>query len=280
MRSLGVPTVYLVAPQAWAWRQGRVKQMRTTIGKLLCLFPFEESFFRSHGVNADYIGHPLARIIRPARSKADFVARHKLDPGKPIVALCPGSRPGEIARHLPVVVEAVHQIAAKRPASFLLAAPLGFSEGAGGQFFRERISSSAIQVIEGETWDILSYADVVLAASGTVTMEAALLGTPMVTFYRVTGLSWLMGRFLVRTPFFSMPNLIAGRALVPELMQNEMTAERLSGWALRLLENEAERSEMQRGLAGIRERLASAEDPMIRAARIIREFVDEHEKKQ
>lgn len=279
LHKAGVPVVYLVAPQAWAWRQGRVKQMRKTIGKLLCLFPFEEPFYRERGVDAVYIGHPLARRIGPSVDKATFCLRHRLDPKRPIIAICPGSRAGEIARHLPALADSVPRIAARVPAQFILASPLGFLERAGTEFFRERIPLEAIQVIEGETWDVLAHADLALAASGTVTMEAALLGTPLVTYYRVTGASWLIGKMLVRVPHYSMVNLLAGRRLVPELMQNEMTGEQLSEQAIRLLNSEAERTSMREAMAEIRARLTSEADPMERAAQIVREFIDEDHKR-
>lgn len=273
VRKMGIPVIYLVAPQAWAWRQGRVKQLRRDISRLLCLFPFEEPFFRSRGVPASYIGHPLARMIRPRKSKEEFFAAHHIPANRPLIALCPGSRKGEISRHLSPVLDAVRRLQREVDASFVMAAPLGF----GAQdFFRERISASSIQIIEGETWDVLSHADLALAASGTVTMEAALLGIPMVTYYKVTGLSWLLGRLLVRVPHYSMVNLIAERRLAPELMQNEMTGERLAKEAKILLNDGKEREAMRRGLAEVAAKLSSDEDPMRRAAGIVREFFHEH----
>ncbi|MBL8234576.1 MAG: lipid-A-disaccharide synthase, partial [Bryobacterales bacterium] len=158
------------------------------------------------------------------------------------------------------------------PSTFILATPRGTRERLGDAFFRERIPAESIQVIEGETWDVLAHADVALTASGTVTMEAALLGTPMVTYYKVTALSWLLGRFLVKVPFYSMVNLIAERRLATELMQNEMTGPRLAQEALRLLESEPARAQMKRELAEVAQKLSSSVDPMERAAGIVREF--------
>ncbi|MBL8173534.1 MAG: lipid-A-disaccharide synthase [Bryobacterales bacterium] len=271
VHAMGIPVFYLVAPQAWAWRQGRVRQMRKTIRKLFCLFPFEEAWYRHRGVDAHYIGHPLARIVRPSMQRAEWLAKHGLEPGKKLIALLPGSRRGEIARHLPALDEAVGLLESQLEASYVLAAPLGFAEKAGSEFFRERISRPSIQIIEGETWDVLAHADVALAASGTVTMEAALLGTPLITYYKVTGVSWMLGRFLVDVPFYSMVNLIAERRLAPELMQNEMTGARIARETARLLGDEQALSEMRRGLHEIRARLESEEHPMVRAARMIRE---------
>ncbi|MCS7026901.1 MAG: lipid-A-disaccharide synthase [Bryobacteraceae bacterium] len=272
LRRMQVPVVYLVAPQAWAWRRGRVKAMGRDIQKLLCLFPFEEPFFRRYGIDAHYIGHPLASRIGAHSDRHSFFARHFIPSDQPVVALCPGSRRGEISRHLPVLEQAVKEIRQKKPATFLLATPQGMGHWLRKTFFEERIAPQSIQVIEGQTWDVLAHADLVLAASGTVTMEAALLGTPLVTFYKVTAVSWLVGRFLVKVPFYSMVNLIAERKIVPELIQNEMTGPRLAQEALRLLESESARAQMKRELAEVAGKLTCGVDPMERAAAIIREL--------
>ncbi len=267
---MGVPVVYLIAPQAWAWREGRVRRMRRTIARLLCIFPFEEDFFRKHGVNATYIGHPLARLARPSLTRADFLARHGLRETEPLIALLPGSRTGEAMRHVPALLDAVRRIVSATPAQFVLALPPGFRDLT---TLRKRLSPAPIKVIEGETWDVLAHADLALAASGTVTIEAALLGAPMVTFYKVTNLSWLLGRFLVKVPFFSMVNLVAGRAVVPELMQNEMSGERLASEALNLLNDPLARSRMRQELRRVAAVLAPSGDPMERAAGIVEEVL-------
>ena len=248
----GIPVVYLVAPQAWAWRKGRLPEMRRTLRHLLCIFPFEEEFFRREGVPATYIGHPLAGLVRPALTRDDFFKKHRLAGGRPLVVVLPGSRRGEAARHLPALIDAADRLYREHAVNLIL--PASVTTGAG--FFRERLGESPIRVIEGQSWDAMAHADVALAASGTVTVEAALLGTPMVTFYKVTPLSWMAGKFLVNVPFYSMVNLIAGRAVVPELMQGQMSGESLAREANRLLSDSAARREMQAGLAAVREKLA------------------------
>jgi lipid-A-disaccharide synthase len=271
LKRLGIPVVYLVAPQVWAWRQSRVRQLRRDLEHLLCIFPFEESWFRERGVRATYIGHPLTRIARAQTPRDEFFRRHGLDLEKPLVVLLPGSRTGEVSRHLPAVAGAAARLADVQP---ILAAPAGFSARAGASFFKERISGWSIQVIEGETSDALAHASVAIAASGTVTVEAAILGTPMVTFYRVTNLSWTLGRRLVRVPFLTMVNLIAGRKVVPELMQDEATGERLAAEANALLLDAGKRSEMKRALAEVRETLSTPEHPMDHAARIALQYLN------
>ncbi len=266
----GVPVVYLVAPQAWAWRKGRVHEMRRTLSRLLCIFPFEEAFFRGHGVNATYIGHPLAGIVRPSLTRDEFFRKHRLAPERPLLSILPGSRRGESARHLPALMDAVERIYREQAVNFVLPA----SANTGTAFFQERIGNAPVRVIEGESWDAMAHCDLALAASGTVTVEAALLAAPMVTYYKVTGTSWLMGKMLVDIPFYSMVNLIAGRAVVPELMQGQMTGENLAREALRLLRDDSARSQMKAGLAEIRETLAGGAEAPARAARVIQEILE------
>ncbi len=269
LRAMGVPVVYLVAPQAWAWRKGRIPAMRRDLNHLLCIFPFEEAFFRGHGVPATYIGHPLTRIVRPSMERKEFLSKHGLPLDRPLVTLLPGSRPGEIARHLTVLPAAVERIAGRAPASFVLATPAGLRQRLGFTFFTEPIGRAPIQHIEGETWDAIAHADLALAASGTVTIEAALLGAPMIAFYKVSPWSWWMGRYFVDVPFFSMVNLVAGKRVVPELIQDDCTPDALASHALELLANPAARDTMKRDLLDVSNRLATSRDPMETAAGIV-----------
>jgi len=278
----GVPVVYLVAPQVWAWRKGRLKSMRRTIRRLLCIFPFEEAFFRAEGLDASYIGHPLAGLARPALSRDDFFRKHRLASSRPLISVLPGSRRGEAARHVPALVEAVRLLYREQAVNVVLPA----SHHTGAAFFEKRIEDAPIRVIEGESWDALAHSDVALVASGTVTVEAALLGTPMVSFYKVSTPSWLAGKLLVDVPFYTMVNLIAGRAVVPELMQSQMTGEALAREARRLLLDPAARAQMQAGLGEVREKLsqgsasgsaspaASRPPAPARAAAIIQEILE------
>jgi lipid-A-disaccharide synthase len=257
LAAAGIPVIYLVAPQAWAWRKGRVKALRRDVARLLCIFPFEEEFFRSRGVPAVFIGHPLAGIVRPALSRAEFFRKHRLAPGRPLISVLPGSRRGEAARHLPPLLDAVSRLYREQALNVVL--PASATTGAG--FFRERVGEAPVRVIEGESWDAMAHSDLALTASGTVTVEAALLDIPMVSFYRVTAPSWWMGKLLVKVPFYTMVNLVAGRAVVPELMQSRMTGQALAREARRLLADEGARAEMKAGLAEVRARLSGDTTP-------------------
>jgi lipid-A-disaccharide synthase len=262
LHRLGIPVVYLIAPQVWAWRKGRVKTMRRTIDRLLCIFPFEEAFFKQHQVPVSYIGHPLASRVRPQLSREQFFRKHHIPPDRPLIAVLPGSRRSEALRHVPELIRAAGILSKDRGLTFILPA----SPTCGAAFFEEPLRGSPIRAIEGEAWDTMAHCDVALAASGTVTVEAALLGAPMVTFYRVTGVSWALGKLLVDVPFYSMVNLIAERGVVPELMQSAMTGERIAAETARLLDEAPEREKMKIELAGVAAKLAMSADPMVLAA--------------
>jgi lipid-A-disaccharide synthase len=265
LHRLGVPVFYYVAPQVWAWRRRRIRLIRRDVDHVLCIFPFEEEFFQERGVAATYVGHPLAGEVRVSVSREEFFQRHGLTTEQPLVALLPGSRRAEAARHLPAILDAVQRLRQWRPLQFVLPA----STTTGSRFFQERIPDSAVQIVEEASADALSHADVALVASGTATVEAALLGAAMVTFYKVTTPSWLAGKFLVDVPFYTMVNLLAGRRVVPELMQDECTGENLAAEVRRLLEDGTARAAMQQDLAEIRHALDTPVPAARRAAEVI-----------
>lgn len=262
MKKQGVPVLWLVAPQVWAWRKGRVKTMRKVIDSLLCIFPFEVAFFSQHQVPAKFIGHPLALRVKPSFSREEFFRKHNLPLHRPLIAMLPGSRSSEAMRHLPELRRAAEILSRERQMSFLL--PTSPTIGTGR--FNEALVGSPIRAIEGEAWDTMAHCDVALAASGTVTVEAALLGAPMVTYYRVTPLSWAIGKVLVDVPFYAMVNLIAERSIVKELMQDDMTGENLAAETVRILDNPDVRAKMKEDLCGVAAKLAFDGDPIAHAA--------------
>ena len=280
LKRMDVPVFYLVAPQVWAWRQGRVKTIAQLVDKLFCLFPFEENWFRERGVDATYIGHPLASTVRIQSSRDDFFARHDLSKDKRMLVLLPGSRSGEARRHLPILLQTVAELRRNFSLSIALAIPKGFYSRASLANFREPMDALSIKVIENETWDAIGHADVALAASGTVTVEAAILGTPMVTFYKVTPLTWWAGRRLVKVPYLSMVNLIAEREIIPELIQHDMTPQRLAASVSELLKNEKRRWQMKDDLSALRKVLKSEGDPFLRAANVITGSLEEQRQAQ
>jgi len=270
LKAHGVRCVYFIAPQFWAWRPWRARLVKRRFVKALCIFPFEEEFYRKAGVDATFIGHPLVDFVRPSMPKNEFLAQHGIDRARPVVALLPGSRHNEIKHNWPAVVGACERIAQAQPeCQFVLAAAPGLADAAS---LPAVPANPKIAVVRGQTYDCVSSADVAIVASGTATVETALLGTPMVVVYRVAPVTSVVLRGLVTTPYFAMPNLIARRKVVPELFQADCSPQRIAEAVLRLLGSNTAREEMQAGLADVRRRLGPG-GAIERAADIIAEMV-------
>ena len=261
----GIPVFYYVAPQVWAWRKSRIRVLRRYVDHLLCIFPFEETFFEEHRVPATYVGHPLSGTARTSVSRRQFFERYGFSPGRPLVALLPGSRRAEAARHLPVLLDTMARLEHRGPMNFVLPA----SHTTGKAFFSERVGDSGVQVVEDDLHNAVGHADVALVASGTATVETALLGTPMVVFYRVTTATWWVGKLIADVPFYSMVNLLAGRRIVPELIQRDCTATGLASEAERLLDDESARRRMKEDLAAVDRALKGKVPAAQRAAEVI-----------
>ena len=248
----GVRIVYFISPQGWAWRPQRVQLMKRLVERVLCIFPFEEEFYRRAGVPVNFVGHPLVDAVRPQMTREQFAERFHLNAKEQIVALLPGSRPGEIAHNLPGMLAACHQLKRERECQFVVAAAPGITEKNLRDYAR---SGPPLRIVEGATYAALAAADCAIVSSGTATVEAALLGTPMVVVYRVSATTAFIARRMVRTPFFSMVNLIAGRRVVPELIQEAFTPEAVAQEARRLLGSAEERETMREDLAEVKRRL-------------------------
>jgi len=265
----GVRNVYFICPQLWAWRPWRVRLVKRFFERALCIFPFEEAYYREAGVAVDFIGHPLVDQVRAQMSPTEFAARYGLDAKRPIVALLPGSRPGEIAHNLPRMLEACRLIGREHAAQFVLAVASGLRTA---QLAAYAHSDVHVHMVENATYDALAAAQFAVISSGTATVEATLLGTPMVVVYRVSRTSAFLARRLVRAPFFSMTNLIAGRRVVPELIQDDFTPKRVAEEAHRLLDEPIAREQMKRDLAEVRSRLGPG-GAIERAAEIIAQML-------
>jgi lipid-A-disaccharide synthase len=265
LRAQGVRILYFISPQVWAWRPSRVRLIRRLVERVLCIFPFEEKFYREAGVPVDFVGHPLVDQVRARRSREEFAARYDLDAHQPMLALLPGSRAGELAHNLPPMLDACRLLAAEHPCQFALAIAPGLKAAQVAAYARPGL---AVHLVEGATYDALAAADVAVVSSGTATVEAALLAAPMVVVYRVSRATALVLRRMVRTPFFSMVNLIAGRRVVPELIQEDFTAPRLAQEVARLLDSPDAREQMKRELGDVRSKLGPG-GAIERAAEII-----------
>ncbi|HEY2118207.1 MAG TPA: lipid-A-disaccharide synthase [Candidatus Acidoferrum sp.] len=248
----GICNVYYICPQFWAWRPWRANLIRRRFVKALCIFPFEEKFFRDAGVSTEFIGHPLVGEVNATKDRKALCREHELDPARTIVTILPGSRAGELTHHLPVLQETCARINAKKPAQFIVAAahPRDIEQLKSGW-----PSGITVRVVEGQTYDALAAADAAIVSSGTATVEAALLNAPMVVVYRVSPLTATLAKPLVRTPFFAMVNLIADKQVVPELVQDDFTPHKVSEAILNLLQDPNARATMKEGLAEVRRRL-------------------------
>jgi lipid-A-disaccharide synthase len=252
LKGRGIRNIYFICPQFWAWRPWRVRLVRRRFAQALCIFPFEEKFFAAAGVPVKFIGHPLVDAVHASQDRATFCAQHGLNPQHPVVTVLPGSRAAELAQHLPVLRDACARIHQQSSAQIVLAA----APHADLAKLREGWPPNLpVRVLVGQTYDALAAADAAIVSSGTATIEAALLDVPMIVVYRVTPLTALLAKPLVRTQFFSMVNLIAGEQVVPELIQSNFTADRVAQETLRLLNDQAARATLRAGLAEVRRRL-------------------------
>ncbi len=252
LKRQGVQNVYFVCPQFWAWRPWRANLVRRRFVRALCIFPFEEEWYRARGVKADFIGHPLVGNVAAKRTRAEFAADCGLDASNPILALLPGSRSGEIAHHMPTLMQACRLIQQDRKVQFVLALAPGVKRSQIAPYLTPEVS---MRVVEDAAYDAMGAADLSIVSSGTATVEAALMDAPMIVVYRLAPLTAAIARWLVRTPMFAMVNLIAGERVVPELVQKDFTPARLASEAIRLLDSPDARAEIRRGLAEVREKL-------------------------
>jgi len=266
LRRLGVPIVYYISPQLWAWRPGRMKTMRRLADRVLVIFPFEEALYREAGVPVEWVGHPLLDVMPPPRPKDAIAAELGLETGDPIVALLPGSRRNEVHAILPDLVGAAEEIQRRVPAAqFVLARAPHVSQELLQPLLR---LGRAARVVDGRADDVLGVADVALVASGTVTVQAALHECPMVVVYRLSPLTYRLGRRFVRVNSFAMANLVAGKRVVPELIQDDFQPARVAAEAIAILTDPARAAAMRRELAEVRHRLGTP-GASARAARAV-----------
>src|SRR5580765_1372377 len=254
-KSLRIPVLYYVSPQIWAWRKGRVRQIARWVDRMAVIFPFEAPFYQRHGINATFVGHPLLETVKADKSREETLAKLGLDPQQPVIALLPGSRLAEISQHLPVMRDAAVRLRRERRVQFFCvrattiaaAEVLSILDG----------SAPSISVVDSDRYNAVHAADLVWTASGTATLETALLGRPMIIVYRVSWLTYWIARWLVRVDHIGMVNLIAEERLMPELIQSDMNSERLAAETRLLLDDTKARTGMVEKLAKLRERLGT-----------------------
>ncbi len=290
MRKRGIPVVYYVCPQFWAWRQGRVKLLRKYVNKALVIFPFEEKFYRDRGVDATFVGHPLADLPAPAITREAYAAENQLDAAKPWITLMPGSRRKEVRMNLPTILEAADRLEKDRVEKDRLGGGYEFllpvARTLDSSFLSELIAAPtetrqaaslqrAIHLVP-EALPALYHARAAIVASGTATVEAAIMGTPFVMVYRVSALTYALGKPRVKVPYFAMVNLIAGEEVVPELVQHKFTAENIVTEINKIIPDGEARRRMIERLAKVKVRLkhgSGGAHPAETAAEIIVEMI-------
>ena len=252
----GLRVVYYVSPQLWAWGAGRMPAIKRDVALMLVFFPFEESMYHEAGVPVRWVGHPLLDAVRVTRSRPEVLAAHQLSPTRPVIGLLPGSRAQEVTGLLPILGSAADQLARQIPgAQFVLMSAPGLAP----DLYQRALARTRAPMTTPAHWDhdLLAACDLVLVASGTATLECALLERPMVIVYKTNPLTWWLGRRLVTLPYIGLVNVVAGRPLVPECLQGDATPTRIAEEALKILRSDQGRQGLQAGFRDVRNRLGA-----------------------
>ena len=261
LRRLNIPVIYYVAPQLWAWRPQRITTMKRQVEKVLVIFPFEKELYERAGIPVQFVGHPLVDLAHAEQARSVFLQQHGLRTDAPTVALLPGSRPNEIERIAPGIIAALPFIRARVPhVQFVVARAPNLADALFAPFTPAAASTDKgadgrLVVVNNQTDDVLAASDAVITASGTATVQATLHERPMVVVYRVSPLTYRLGKPFLNVDTYAMPNLVAGRRIVPELIQEEFTPERTADEAVALLTDPKRHASMREGLREVRERL-------------------------
>jgi len=270
-RKLGIPILYYISPQVWAWRKGRIKTIASLVKAMIVVFPFEVDIYKTAGVDVRYVGHPLTDVVQSPLSRIDARKQLGLDPQKKTVALLPGSRTKEITYLLPVML-AAGKILQKRFPDIQFALPIAptLTE----DFIRMFTDKCGVVVklIDGRVYDVLRASDAAMVTSGTATLETGLMGVPMVIVYRLSSLSYHIGRMLVDVKHIGLVNIVAGEKIVPELVQHDATPEKIAGAMTEIMGNPEYYKQIQNKLAGVHAQLGET-GASIRAASIVLDFL-------
>ncbi|MFH1146431.1 MAG: lipid-A-disaccharide synthase [Pseudomonadota bacterium] len=270
-KKLNLPVLYFISPQVWAWRAGRVNKIKELVKRMIVILPFEVEFYRRYDVKVDFVGHPLLDIVKPKMTPEEFREEFGLDSNMPVIGLFPGSRTQEVKRLLPCIIDAARILDRKMPGlRFLLPlAPAIDKTWVKGILQSEKLD---IRILDGYAYEAMSVSRAIIAASGTVTLEAAIIGVPMVIVYKVSNLSYLVGKLLVDVPHIGLVNLVAGERIVPELVQGEARGERIAEEIYRISTDLEYETAIKRGLAAVQKNLG-APGASIRAAMIACEML-------
>jgi len=263
----GIPVLYYISPQVWAWRHGRVRVIAERVKKMVVFFPFEVPLYQAAGVDVEWVGHPLLDIVKPTLSKEEAFRKFGLDPRRRTIGLLPGSRIHEVERLLPPLLASAHLLQKEIPdLQFVIPLAPGFTEASLSPWMIN--SPVAVKLIESWTYDVMNISELLILASGTATLEGAILGRPMIIIYKVSLLSSWVGRAMIRVDHIGLVNLVAGKRIVPELIQKDVNPKRIAEEALRILKDSAFQQKMVESIVEVRQRLGNP-GAVQRAARIV-----------
>lgn len=249
-----IPVLYYISPQVWAWHRNRVKKMKSLVDTIKVVFPFEVEIYRQEGIDVEFVGHPLVERIGTSMNREEFFARIGFDPSHPLVGLFPGSRRQEIERILPIMVGAAEELCRTTP----LQVGLGVAPNLGRELFDRYIEpDSPIHLVEHGTYNLMGHADAAVVTSGTATLETGWFATPMVVVYKTSPITYLIGRMLVDVPYIGLVNFVAGKKIVPELVQNDLNVAQLIQVLQGLLTDRSISGAMKKDLTAIKETLGS-----------------------
>ncbi|APG28964.1 lipid-A-disaccharide synthase [Syntrophotalea acetylenivorans] len=251
-RKAGVPVVFYVGPTVWAWRRGRVKRYARAVDRLAVIFPFEPAYYADEDIEVEYVGHPLLDEARATRQRDDYLQELGLDSSRPVVGIFPGSRNSELKYNLPTMLEAAERVALQLPGvQFLLPVAPSFDLEA----MRQRIESCMLPIllVRGSIYDVANACDAVLTVSGTVTLQIALVGTPMAILYKTASLNYAIAKRVVNLPHIGLPNIVAGREVVREFIQDQATAETVAEELIKILTDAQYQESLQQGLGQVRQ---------------------------
>ena len=266
-RQKGIPVLYYISPQVWAWRHGRVKLIAERVKKMVVFFPFEVPLYKAAGVDVEWVGHPLIDIVKPALSKEEAFRKFGLDPKRRTVGLLPGSRTHEVERFLPPLLASAHLLQKEIPdLQFVIPLAPGFTEDTLSPWMRNR--PAPLKFIQGWTYDVMNISELLILASGTATLEGAILGKPMIIIYKGSLLSYWIVRAMIQVNHIGLVNLVAGKGIAPELIQKDVNPKRIAEEGLRILKDSVLQQEMVESLKEVRQRLGNPGAAQ-RAARIV-----------
>jgi lipid-A-disaccharide synthase len=269
----GIPVLYYISPQVWAWRPGRVKSIARLVKKMLVFFPFEVPLYEAAGVDVEWVGHPLLDLVKPSLSKGEALQRFGLDPRLKTIGLLPGSRIHEVRRLLPPMIDSIHLLRKEMPdLQFIIPLAPGISKETLSPWMSD--ISAPVKAVEGWTYDVMNVSELLITASGTATLEAMILGKPMVIVYKVSWADYWVGRLMIQVEYIGLANLVAGKEVAPELIQKEVTPERIAEEALRLLRDPILNRHVTESMAEGRQKLGES-GAVQRAAHIVTSLLHE-----